>query len=80
MKFKSKDTKLVTDLFVQLETIMSALELIDSEWSEVVMTDDTQMGDLNMSAQDYAFLEDTLGFKIPKTMLLIAVARKLKSE
>ena len=81
MKFKSKNTNLVTELFVQLEEIMSSLELIDSEWSEVMMTDETQMGDLNLNESDYAFLEDTLGFNnLPKTMLLVDVARKLKSK
>ena len=80
MKFKSEDANSVKKYFLQLEEFMGILELIDSEWADVLMTDKTQMRDLGLSDIDYSFLEDRLGFKLPKTMTIMGVVKKLKSK
>ena len=80
MKFSSSDIELVKELFLPLEEIMSALESIDEDWKDIQFNDKTQMRDLNLSEEDFKFLEDTLGVKIKKKMLLVDLARKIKEQ
>lgn len=80
MKFSSTNIKLVKELFLPLEEIMDVLESIDEDWADVQFTDKTQIRDLNLTSEDYKFMEDTLKVRIKKKMLLVDLARKIQER
>ena len=80
MKFSSTNIELVKELFLPLEEIMDVLESIDEDWADVQFTDKTQIRDLNLTSEDYKFMEDTLKVRIKKKMLLVDLARKIQER